>query len=1020
MGRTGVRLALVAGVMALLLPGAVSAQQTSGIAGLVRDASGAVLPGVTVEASSPALIEKMRTVVTDGEGRYNIVDLRPGTYTVTFTLPGFRGFRREGIELTSGFTATVNAELAVGTLTETITVSGESPLVDTQNVRRQNIVSNELLDVLPTSNKHINTVVTLTAGFTGLADVGGQYTCQIGGGCSTSEGFHGKAGSKVNIDGMGMENMAGVGNSSYQLNAAVVEELVLQTSGISADTNADGPVLNIIPKEGANIFSGSLLGVYSNDALESDNLTDELRARGLTTSNTTLAIWDKAVTLGGPIVRDRLWFFGAARAWGYRRIHAGVFWNETQDPSFALTPPGAQRIVVPFTPWVDRPLDGRSGRWQWTQSFLGRLTWQAAEKHKVNLTFDTQEACNCGSTSSAQAHEESFSYRFDPNRLYQVAWSSPLTDRLLFEAGAGGTISHWHQFRMPGVTPNHVMIRDVGRGSTSGARETYIGHPNDSDRYSERFSVSYVTGSHAFKTGFDMQQGVLNTFTQGQAGDVSYTFLNGVPIGVNQFATPYELQGRFNELGIYAQDQWKIDRLTLNLGLRFDYFNGWVPAQHIAATPSGWLPERTFDKVTGVPLWKDINPRLGAAYDLLGDGRTALKVSLGRYVRKTGVDIANENNPLTTSVNRVARAWTDANRNYVPDCDLGNFDANGECAAIANRNFGKNNPLATRWSDEVLSGWGVRDSNWDFSAELQRQVSSWLSVTGGYYRNNGGYYFYDSKTRVTDNLAVGPEDYDPYCITAPRDPRLPGGGGYQVCGLYDIKPEKFGLVDNLVTKASDYGKDKRINDFFSVNFTTRFAGGTQFGGGFDTGRSVKDRCFVVDSPEQLTFSRAVLVPGAPLPPIDFCHVVRPFKAQTQVKLYGSLPLPGDFVVSGAYQNLSGPEIVADYPASTTEIAPSLGRNLSGGVRSIVVPLLEPQKYFEDRVTRLDLRVSKIVRLTARLRVQLNADAYNALNSSSIRSGAAGGAINTTFGPRWRQPLQILDPRIFQFSALVSF
>src|SRR5262245_20123865 len=191
----------------------VSAQQASGIAGFVRDTSGAVLPGVTVEATSPALIEKVRTVVSDGEGRYNIVDLRPGTYTVTFTLAGFNSFRREGIILTVGFTATVNAEMQVGALEETITVSGASPLVDTQNVRRQTVVSGELLDALPTSTKNQTGLVSLTPGLTGTNDVGGQFVTQVGG------TFHGKAGTKLQVDGMGIQNMNGVGVASYQMNA---------------------------------------------------------------------------------------------------------------------------------------------------------------------------------------------------------------------------------------------------------------------------------------------------------------------------------------------------------------------------------------------------------------------------------------------------------------------------------------------------------------------------------------------------------------------------------------------------------------------------------------------------------------------------------------------------------------------------------------------------------------------------------------------------------------------------------
>ena len=997
-------------VCMLLLAPAASAQ-TSGISGVVQDASGGILPGVTVEAESPALIEGTRVAFTDGEGRFNITDLRPGTYSVTFTLPGFSVIRREGIELTTGFTANVNPEMQVGGIEETITVTGQSPLVDVQNVRRQTALSNETLELLPTSNKHINTVVTFTPGFTGLADVGGEYSTQLGGGGSGSNlaGFHGKAGSKVSFDGMGMENMSQTGNSSYVLNAASVEEMVLQTSGISADTNSDGPVLNIIPKEGGNTFSGTFLGTYSNDSMESDNLSDELKALGLETGNVTTRIFDKSASIGGPIKRDKLWFFAAGRSWGYGRNHAGVFWNETQDPSFALSPPGVNALLVPWTAWVDRPRDRISGRWQWTQSLLGRFTWQASEKNKFNVTLDTQEACNCGSVSSGQGMRESFSYRFDPNRLYQVTWTSPLTSRVLIEAGAGLTLSHWHQFRLPGVTPEHVMVRDIGIGQTWGGRQTYWGHPNDSDRYTQRASVSYVTGSHSVKVGFYIEEGVLNTLQVGQTHNTSYTFRFGTPIALNQHATPFTLEARMRDLGVYAQDQWTIDRLTFNLGVRVDVLDAWTPAQEQEATPSGWIPARSFDKREGLPSWRDINPRLGVAYDLRGNGRTALKLSLGRYVRKTGVDIARAYGPVVTSVNQVGRSWGDANGNFFPDCDLSNFGANGECGAIQDANFGQSNPNATRWGDEV-NGWGKRDNNWDLSAEVQQEVVPGLSVTAGYYFNTGGYYNLDSNVRVQDNLSIGPEDFDAYCVTAPVDPRLPGGGGNEVCGLYDLKPEKFGQIENLVTETSNFGSDNRRNHFVNLSWDARLPNGIGFGGGIDTGRSTKDACNVVDTPEQATFTRGV---GFGVDPVQFCQITKGFAAQTQFKMFGSVPLPYGIGVSGTLQNLSGPEILANWPATNADVIPSLGRPLSGGARSVFVPLLGPWERREARVSRVDLRVSKIVQ-AGDVRFTLNMDAYNAFNSNSIRRSG------TTFGSRWRRPESLMDPRILQFTAQMDF
>ena len=873
------------------------------IAGAVTDNTGGILPGVTVTAASPALIEQQRIVITDSQGLYTVVDLRPGTYTVTFSLPGFSTVIREGIELTTGFTANIDGELAVGGIEETITVTGATPVVDVQNVRRQQVVTRELLEALPISTKHVNNLVTLTPGFTGLADVGGRYSSQVGG------TYHGKFGTKVSMDGMVVENSNG--NSSYQINAAVIEEMVLQTSGISAETNADGPALNVIPKEGGNNFTVDLAGFFANDSMEGNNLTPELQDRGVREANKTLKLWDESLSIGGPIMRDKVWFFVAGRSWGFSRKISGVYWNQstfpgappTGQPTF-LTPPGAERKVVNFVPYVDREDDRYSGRLEWYDSYIGRVTWQATERQKFNLLIDRQEGCNCGSTVANRMQEYSNGYRFDPNTLFQLNYTNAITSRLLLEAGGTFANSQWNTFFMPGVERDHVYIQDQGTGLRYGAASYFRGDPNNTDRHSQRFSVSYVTGSHNFKVGVHVEELLADTYHR-QNGNVHYRFRNGVPNRITQWATPYTERSRIlPDLGIYAQDQWVIDKLTLNLGARLDWLRGYVPAQnqpeepHAGAWPGDpltnpWFPPgtRVFDRVDNAPNWKDFSPRLGLAYDLFGDGRTAVKASLSRYVGKMGTFMTQLNNPINTSVNSATRAWNDGNGNYVPDCDLGNFDANGECGKIGNVNFGKNNPRAIQWDPELLNGAnGRRDYNWDMSLELQQEVREGFSVTTGFYQNTGGYYEQRwSKTRVTDNLAVTPADYDPFCIIAPMDQRLPGGGGYEVCGLYDITPEKFGLVDDYRTLREPYGDDRRLNQFLGVTFDARLQNGIRFGGGFDTGRSLEDRCFVVDSPQELLH----------------CRVATPWSAQTQVKLNGVIPLPYDVNFSATYQNLSG-------------------------------------------------------------------------------------------------------------------
>src|SRR6266568_4306149 len=828
---------VVMGWCFLLLPAIVWAQaETGNIVGIVRDTSGAVIPGVSVEAASPALIEKARTTVSDEQGRYRIVDLRPGLYTVTFALPGFSELRREGIELTTGFTATVNAELKVGGVGESVTVSEAAPLVDVQNTQVQVTIPRETLDALPTSRRPAQLITLIPA-----ANAGGTNYHDVGG-VGSDRGFFGVHGQRpddmtYNISGMDNRVFSGGG---FQYNPHTFQELVVETAASSAESTTGGVQINIIPKDGGNAFAGSASIEATGSGLVSDNTNDALLARGLQGAPSVKKYYDVGGAFGGPIKKDKLWFFLAYRRDDRQIYQVGNYYNKLQHTLF-------------YQPDLTR----RAYNGDYSSDYSARFTWQAAAKHKMNFSYTQHPACQCifallEQVSPVFAPEATAAHHYSPQNNSIFNYTYTASPKLLFEANMG-TSQYWRvQKRQPEVNDNDISVTDQGLNLTYGSRRAGYFSLDDM-RIHERFAMSYLTGTHNLKIGTD-----LNQFSQGLPNynnpyyvnqAISYTFRDQqTPQSVTIWNGPYGPYQKATENNVYAQDQWTIiRRLTLNLGLRYSMYDATIPAQHLPAGP--WVPVRDYPEVKHSPHWQNLNPRLGVAFDLFGDGKTALKASLGRYsYRDVGVavDIPSANTPQN-----VTRSWNDTTfpvgdprrGNYVPDCDLKNPQPNGECGLWNDLTFGQVTAPSTHRAADALSGLNKENYNWQSTVSVQRQLRPNLGLDVGYFRTWYGGFL------ATDNQLVTPADYDPFCITAPVDLRLPSNvSGKQFCGNYDLNPQKFGRVDNLITQTSHYGHQSEVFDGFDFTMNSRFGRGGRVQGGLSTGRVVTDNCLRIDSP----------------------------------------------------------------------------------------------------------------------------------------------------------------------------
>jgi hypothetical protein len=767
-----VRVTVVFAALLMLLPASALAQQGN-IAGTVRDPQGAVIPGVLVEVTSPALIEKVRSTTSDSSGQYRITNLPVGTYQVTFSLEGFTKQQQNNVVLTTGFTAPVNATMSVGQLSDTVTVTGEAPTVDVQNARQVSTFEGADIRELPTT-RNIRSILTLTPGLT-ASGLGADCVGGVGVWCNNNiynlsahtatNDTDGGAQGRVMVDGTIINTGGGAGimgmTGGYVADVANAQEVNVQISGALGESETGGASINIIPRTGGNRYSGNY---FVNFTRGDYNLDGSLRDGGLFSGSwfsknnqkfpeiengyPLIRDYDTSGAFGGPIRRDQLWFFTTARAWqkdAWSRQTERIWDNKNAGTWGANYQ--ADRSSGPLT------------LMNMTRNANARITFQASQKNKFNFFWDEgltcQDPCD-GSVAPWTARDGWWSGQVHPARLMQASWTNPLTNVILLEAGlsANRQLYDFSQHRY--YTPNPDIPRVVEFGSTVGADSevtqinasaAIFGVPSgpwadgiggaaeqrNLNDWRPRASISYVTGSHNAKFGYDggyfaqtRSNRTGNTrleyryFTpatpQGQTtcynaanpaastcGNTSLYYPNDpfnqarrpVPDRVTINTGPSTIDNRVAYSGFYAQDQWTLKRFTLSGAIRYDHATSSYPETCIQGIGNGltsgngnepYLPVQVGGAYAGqrgycTPesegvSYNDFTPRWGVAWDVFGTGKTSVKLNMGKYLSGAAIaGIYADANPAARTINRYTRTWTDVDGDRIVDCDLLNFAA---------------------------------------------------------------------------------------------------------------------------------------------------------------------------------------------------------------------------------------------------------------------------------------------------------------------------------------------------------
>jgi hypothetical protein len=1015
-----------ASALAVLVPRQAYAQ--SAFAGIVKDSTGAVLPGVTVEAASPALIEQTRSATTDSNGSYKIENLRPGVYTLTFSLPGFTTVKRDRLELASNFTATINAELRIGAVEETVTVSGESPVVDVQTNTKAQVLSRDMLDAVPTAHT-IQSVGQLVVGVTLTApDVGGSQAMQ-----QTYFTVHGlgAAQTAVLMDGMIINGLQGDGAIQSYLNDAGNQEMVYQTGGGNVDSPTGGVKINLVPKEGGNRFNGSMFFGYEGQALQSSNLSDFLKTHGVSSVDKIGTYHDFDVTQGGPILKDRLWFFGSGRLFTVNKPIANTVVSDGTREGIArcfANPGTCPQGVDPQT----------------INSALLRLTWQMTPRNKLSAYMDRIHKERGAAQSPGYDQTTASVVWNSPNyTTATVKWTSTASSKLLLELGYSTNIERYNNLYPEGIAKPYgssEWLANAHHVDTALGRQWVaptVSTGQYPDRYNAQGAASYITGSHAFKLGFQDSWGVFN-HTYRMNADLYQNYLNGRPSTVTLYDTPIWSAERLNaNLGLYAQDVWTIKRLTLTIGGRWEYVSQSVIGQPEQVGRFANVP--AFADIN-VPSWKTFSPRTAVVYDLFGDGKTAVRFGFNRFEQAATTTFASLYNPAAQAT--ASAAWTDLNGDDIAQGTRGCVYLTTGCEinfATVPTNFGV---IALSSPDPNIKRPYVDQYNVGATRELGRGVAASLE-----------WFHNDSKNIWERNNVLRPgtytngrvhnASYRPVTVFSPID-------GTPIT-VYDfVSTAAARAVQNVDTN------DRNVSQSYNaieLNVNARLPRGARLFGGLATDRAIAMTCSgAATDPNFL-----ITIGGT-----NYCdqhNSAIPWR--TQFKLAGTVPLPwAGVILSGSYQGLPGyllgtqslPGLASGgagtptftsfsgigsvwtvlrtsryttCPGNSAKQGCVVGALVAPGLvgASLRVPLVAPGTEMTPRLNQIDFSIAKRISI-GRFHFDPRIDIFNALNSDdyyTVRSttytpsptaGVSGGA--------YMLPGSVLQGRLLRVGAVVNW